>query len=158
MKSAPWYKQFWPWFLIILPGSVVIASMVTIKIATDNPVSLVAEDYYKEGKAINQDLSRITLARNLGIVFEVKQQGDQLVFIQHGGQGNGEAIKVEFHHTTLAKHDQQMMLTQNGDGNYQMATDKVVEGKWQVMIDSFDGRWRLQQKLTLPLTESVWFR
>lgn len=34
--SAPWYKQFWPWFLISLPASVVVASMFTISIAVDN--------------------------------------------------------------------------------------------------------------------------
>jgi hypothetical protein len=31
-----WYKQFWPWFLISLPASVVVASMFTISIAIDN--------------------------------------------------------------------------------------------------------------------------
>ncbi|MFM1891144.1 MAG: FixH, partial [Pseudomonadota bacterium] len=31
--TLPWYRQFWPWLLISLPASVVIASMVTIYIA-----------------------------------------------------------------------------------------------------------------------------
>ena len=31
--TKPWYKQFWPWFLISLPGSVVIACMFTISLA-----------------------------------------------------------------------------------------------------------------------------
>ena len=31
--TKPWYRQFWPWFLIALPGSVVVASMVTIWLA-----------------------------------------------------------------------------------------------------------------------------
>jgi hypothetical protein len=35
-KNAPWYKQFWPWFLISLPAAVVVASMFTIKIAIDS--------------------------------------------------------------------------------------------------------------------------
>ena len=35
-EKAPWYKQFWPWFLISLPASVVIASMFTISIAVEN--------------------------------------------------------------------------------------------------------------------------
>lgn len=35
-NSTPWYKQFWPWFLIALPGSVVIASFITIGIAVEN--------------------------------------------------------------------------------------------------------------------------
>lgn len=35
-NTTPWYKQFWPWFLIALPGSVVIASLFTISLAVEN--------------------------------------------------------------------------------------------------------------------------
>ena len=31
----PWYRQFWPWFLILLPASVVVAGFVTLYIAAD---------------------------------------------------------------------------------------------------------------------------
>jgi len=34
--SKPWFKQFWPWFLIALPGSVVIASVFTLILAYEN--------------------------------------------------------------------------------------------------------------------------
>lgn len=34
--KKPWFKQFWPWFLISLPASVVIASMFTISLAIEN--------------------------------------------------------------------------------------------------------------------------
>lgn len=49
----PWYKQFWPWFLIILPLTVVIWTVVTVIVFANNSVSLVTEDYYKKGKGIN---------------------------------------------------------------------------------------------------------
>jgi len=39
-----WYKQFWPWFLIALPGSVVIASMFTITLAVQNAPIIVQKD------------------------------------------------------------------------------------------------------------------
>ncbi|MGL4901125.1 MAG: FixH family protein, partial [Shewanella sp.] len=45
-EQQPWYKQFWPWFLIILPLCAVIASFATLKIALTNSDALVAEDYY----------------------------------------------------------------------------------------------------------------
>ena len=35
-QAKVWYKQFWPWFLISLPASVVVASMFTISIAVEN--------------------------------------------------------------------------------------------------------------------------
>jgi hypothetical protein len=51
-KNLPWYKQFWPWFIIALPASVVIASFVTLWIAISNPDHLVVdEDEYRQLKS-----------------------------------------------------------------------------------------------------------
>ncbi len=47
----PWYKQFWPWFLIILPATVVVACITTFVLFVENDVDLVAEDYYKKRKS-----------------------------------------------------------------------------------------------------------
>jgi hypothetical protein len=33
-ENRPWYVQFWPWFLILLPAAAVVASIVTLIIAT----------------------------------------------------------------------------------------------------------------------------
>lgn len=45
----PWYKQFWPWFIIALPASVVIASFFTLWLAISNPDHLVVtDDEYSE--------------------------------------------------------------------------------------------------------------
>ncbi len=35
--SLPWYRQFWPWFLIALPASAVIASLYTLYLAVTHP-------------------------------------------------------------------------------------------------------------------------
>lgn len=43
-EILPWYKQFWPWFIIALPASVVVASFVTLWLALSNPDPLVVED------------------------------------------------------------------------------------------------------------------
>ena len=45
----PWFKQFWPWFIIALPASVVIASFYTLWLAVSNPDYLVVdEDEYQQ--------------------------------------------------------------------------------------------------------------
>lgn len=54
--TVAWYRQFWPWFLIALPGVVVIACMITIYIAVTNPDPLVDGNYYKQGLTINERL------------------------------------------------------------------------------------------------------
>jgi len=38
--TVPWYRQFWPWFLIAVPAAAVIAGIITIILAvrTAEPV------------------------------------------------------------------------------------------------------------------------
>ncbi len=48
-QVEPWYKQFWPWFIIALPASAVIASFFTLWLAISNPDHLVVdEDEYQQ--------------------------------------------------------------------------------------------------------------
>jgi len=50
----PWYKQFWPWFLISLPVTVMIVCGVIIYLSiSQGNFSMVVDDYYKRGKTIN---------------------------------------------------------------------------------------------------------
>jgi hypothetical protein len=43
-EFEPWYKQFWPWFIIALPASVVVASFFTLWLAISNPDPLVVDE------------------------------------------------------------------------------------------------------------------
>jgi hypothetical protein len=49
---APWYKQFWPWFLIVLPTTAVIASFITLYIAVKHADSPVQDDYVQHGLTV----------------------------------------------------------------------------------------------------------
>jgi len=71
--TKPWYKQFWPWFIIALPASAVIAGITTVFIAFENADSLVVDDYYKEGKAINQRVALLKRARDMGLKAELQR-------------------------------------------------------------------------------------
>lgn len=49
--NLPWYRQFWPWFIIALPASAVIASFLTLWLAVNNPDTLVvSDDQYRDIK------------------------------------------------------------------------------------------------------------
>ena len=62
-EGVPWYKQFWPWFIIALPASAVIASFITLWLAISNPDPMVVDK--KEYQLLNSELKA-----------QVKQQED----------------------------------------------------------------------------------
>lgn len=83
--ATPWYRQAWPWFLISLPASAVVAGSFTFYLAAKGWDGPVANDYYKQGLAINEELSRSTKARELGVVANLRL----------GGLVVGDRVKVE---------------------------------------------------------------
>ena len=51
-ENVPWFKQFWPWFIIALPAAAVIASFVTLWLAISNPDQvIVTDDEYRQLKS-----------------------------------------------------------------------------------------------------------
>jgi hypothetical protein len=35
LDASPWYRQFWPWFLIVLPAASVVLSFITLYMALE---------------------------------------------------------------------------------------------------------------------------
>jgi hypothetical protein len=54
LAEPPWYKQFWPWFIIALPASAVIASFITLYLAVSRPDHIVIDD--EEYRRLNSGL------------------------------------------------------------------------------------------------------
>src|SRR5690606_40709111 len=52
----PWYKQFWPWFLISILVFAVVIGLGLLYVSMLNPDSMVRDNYYKEGRAINMHM------------------------------------------------------------------------------------------------------
>jgi hypothetical protein len=43
-QHPPWYRQFWPWFLIAIPALTVIGSGITLWLALTHPETLVVDE------------------------------------------------------------------------------------------------------------------
>ena len=54
--AGPWYRHSWPWFIVVLLSTTVVAGIATVIIAVRGADPLVADDYYRAGKAINRTL------------------------------------------------------------------------------------------------------
>lgn len=147
-----WYKQFWPWFLIALPMTAVVASLFTFYIAATTNNDMVVESYYKKGKAINADLSLIEKAEQMGIKAAVAPANKGLVLdMVLPDSLKNQPLKIELAHKTLAKNDRSYVVTADANGRYRFGDDLNESGRWFIRISPMDDSWRLQEELQLPL-------
>jgi hypothetical protein len=141
--SAPWYREPWPWLLMAGPAAVIVAGAATIWIAFASADGLVAEDYYRQGLAINKVLAREDAARRLGISAEVSFQTGVLR-VELGGQ-NPEALFAHLAHATRAGHDMRLRLAPVREGVYQAELPPLPAGRWRIVIEDPQGTWRIAQ-------------
>ena len=142
--NRPWYRHLWPWLLISGPAAVIVAGAATMWIAFASADGLVAEDYYKQGLAINKRLAREDVARRLGISASVTLRGEHLKIDLQGEKP--EALFVHLAHATRAGYDVRLRLTPARDGSYEADTGALPAGRWRVVIEDPRGRWRIAQE------------
>ncbi|MFV8455354.1 FixH family protein [Vibrio owensii] len=147
----PWYKQFWPWFLIILPLTVVVWTIVTVVVFANNSVSLVAEDYYKKGKGINIDISKMNVARDLGLNASVSSDDNTVVIAFNKGElPHFPALTATFTHRTLPDRDFTTLLTADAKGNYRLTPEDSIQGPWFVELEPHNKEWMIQGRVEFP--------
>lgn len=149
--APPWYRQFWPWVLIGLPASAVIASLITVWIALDNPDPLVHDDYYRAGLAIQKDLSRLERARALQVRGQLRMQADGLSIELHGASPSH--VELRWLHPTDQSADRTLQVHAQSPGQYRLTMPPLPPGRWQVRVDADD--WRLGARLLLPDVSTV---
>ena len=146
--DQPWYKQFWPWFLIALPGSVVIAGLTTVGIALRNADDLVVDDYYKSGLAINRRLAREERARELGLAASV-QVLDRRLQIRLQGDADLAPLRLQLSHPLEADRDFGIPLQRLAPGLYGGDLPASVEPRWHWTLDGGqDSPWRIDGELS----------
>ena len=152
----PWYKQFWPWFVFAIPATSIIYSLTAVYIFSQNQVDLVAEDYYKKGKAINLDLSRLRVADALNLKASVTvTDNDIVVNFDKGDLKSHPNLRVTFSHRTLANRDFTQMVSADLTGTYRFNSTESLQGPWFVELEPFDGDWMLQGRVSLPTSAPI---
>ena len=139
--NAPWYRQRWPWLLMSGPAAVLVAGAITTWIAFASADGLVAEDYYKQGMAINRLLAREERARALGISATLELAGERIAVDLRGE--SPDALFVHRAHATRAGHDQRLRLAPSAPGRYEAALPSLPPGRWRIVIEDPRATWRI---------------
>lgn len=149
--SRPWYRHPWPWILMAGPGVVVVAGIVTAWIAVTTSDGLVADDYYKQGLAVNQKLARNDAAAAMQFEARVRLAAGRidLKLTSRADAPMPARVRVTLAHPTRGGEDQKVVLT--GDkGVYAGQIAALGPGRWLVVIEDEAGSWRMAGSVQLP--------
>lgn len=151
--AAPWYMHRWPWLLMLGPFVVVVAGAFTMWLAVSRPDALVMDDYYKEGKAINQDLRRDRTAAGMKLQANLRYDpasGKLAGNVHSFGQPLQGKIHLTLAHSTLPEKDVSLDAVVDEKGDFSVALPMLDTARWQVQIENDRHDWRLHGEWAWP--------
>lgn len=155
-RQHHWHKIPMVWLLIALPLTAVIASLLTVWIATRNADTLVSDDYYKVGMAPLQRTEQDARAAALGLSADLQVTAETLTVRLTGTQPPLPAsLTLMLAHPTEAAEDTQLILGQVADGSYAGPMPLLPPGKRRVILQPVGGDWRLTGEAQVPLSASL---
>jgi hypothetical protein len=133
------------------PAVVVVAGVVTLWLAVVSNDGLVADDYYKQGIAINQTLARSDRAKALALSAKLRVTADRVIVIlaARAGYTAPSRLRITFSHPTRGGLDQAEVLEQSS-GAYEGLVPALAAGRWQVVLEDDDRTWRLAGAIRIP--------
>lgn len=143
--NIPWYKEFWPWFLISIPATSVVLSFFMLTKAMQSGLSVVNDNYYKDGLAINKTLDDIEQAEQLAISAEITFKESELILTLKGNRTlNLDTITILFSHPINQTFDRSIMLTRQGTF-YTGLMPEIEKGKWYLdLVATGEDAFRLK--------------
>jgi len=156
MQTQPpvesWTSQPYVWMLILIPFSAVVVGMIMLTLAIESDTGLVVDDYYKQGKQINQVLARDQAASAMGLSAALNFDSDSGV-VEVSLKANStlitnEQVSLGLFHATKPDMDQTIILKANDQQVYSATLDHLSDGRWHVHLAT--ETWRLTGSLYVP--------
>jgi len=161
VAEAPWYAHRWPWLLMMGPAFVAIAGIATCYVAFNGQDALVVGDYYKQGKAINQDLRRDRAAAALSLSVGFRYDAAEGLLRGHIGSGKplaDETLSIRLQHATQPARDMVLLARPDANGDFSVALPMLERSRWQVLVEGRKRDWRLEGSWQWPTEREVSIR
>lgn len=149
IENKPWFKHPLVWMMIAIPFSAVIMGVIMIYLAVTTDDGLVADDYYKQGLAINEVISRDIKATELGlnaiIELDSTTQAIKVQFDKGSLESYPDTLLLSLRYATRAKSDVSVTLNHGiGDQYIGVVGKAISQGVWYFEISDQD--WKLNAR------------
>lgn len=136
----PWYRQFWFWFVFSPLIYIMIMCSVTVTIALKGADDVIIDNYYKEGRMINQTLEQDKRASELGLAGDVtfdRVSGEVLLVLNNVPADQAlipSQLLLMMGHPVKAEKDQLVALTAIGVGRYRGELKAEPDYSWYLTL------------------------
>jgi hypothetical protein len=156
LDTKPWFRQFWPWFVILLPASAVVASLYTVNLAIQTSDSLVVDAELGMDVIAAQHVAAGKLAASLGLSADLelnRETGALSLSIRSSHEQHNadvpQSVVLTFSHPAFEDRDQSVVLQRTGTSHgspYSARLPAIPDGRWYLVLES-GGRWRMTADL-----------
>jgi len=146
--NRPWYKEPYVLMLIGVPLSSVIMGIFFISLAVNTKDTLVRDNYYKDGLAINQEMKWDKKSVELDIELSVLIEGNNAsIAINKSRQTPPTTLTLKLSHPTLKEKDRDAFLQHSQKGNYKGFINNLEDGRYYIMVESIEQQWRIRKSV-----------
>ena len=148
--STPWYKQFWPWFILAILGWGVVSATTTLVVAVRNPPQMMTGDYAKLGKALVDTHVRADRAEALGLGGRLALTGGELALDLEAADAAalGDTVMLLAQHPTDASRDRQLVLARQTDGRY-VGRVETLPPRGRMIVSDLEQSWWISSSYAL---------
>jgi hypothetical protein len=141
-QDPPWYRNFWPWFIIAILSWGVISSSITLTVALNNPPHMMTGDYAELGKALVDTHERADRADALGLSGTLARAGSQwaLRIESAASERLGERLLLLVQHPTDSARDRQVVFDRIANGEYRAAATEIP-ARGRMIVSDLEQTW-----------------
>jgi uncharacterized protein len=140
--ARPWYREPWVWFLISGPAIAIVAGFASLGLALATDDGVVADDYYRQGLAVNQVLRRDARARELHLAATMSVGGAGVRIALRGASEVFPELRLRLVHPTRSGRDQTVILRASGQA-YEGRLAPVNGEPRLLVLEDAGATWRL---------------
>ena len=146
--------------LIGIPLSSVIMGIFFISLAVGTKDTLVRDNYYKEGLAMNQEMKWDKKAKEWNVQAELSiNKNTASLTLLNSRQLAPSVLQLKLSHPTLSEFDRDSLLQlskekKDGKPVFQGFIDDTTDGRYYVQVEAPEQTWRLRTELYIAQGES----
>lgn len=149
--TQPWYRQFWPWFIMALPATAVVAGLYTVWLSMQTGDSLVVRSNEGMNIVTERNLEAERAASRLGLTGVVDIQLETgavaATITSEIDTSLPSQLELRLRHATMASRDVDVSLLRAmpdaaGNNVWVGHFNTPPDGRYQLILSSSDA-WRL---------------